>query len=198
MKVYFDVGAHDGRDGFGSLIGAKYQKCYAFEIDKRMIDKIKGSSKVWGGQYVLIEKAVGSKNETMRYTSFKKSNVGSLHEVDVNSIKGRDPRHFEIVDEYDVEVITLADFCKENNIECIDHLHIDTQGNDYEVILGLGDYINIVQSGELECYDTTQKNLYRNTTNTLENCKTYLEAAGFECSFERQSNHDGNLKFKRL
>ena len=48
MKVYFDVGAHDGRDGFGSLIDAKYQKCYAFEIDKRMIDKIKGSSKVWG------------------------------------------------------------------------------------------------------------------------------------------------------
>ena len=24
MKVYFDVGAHDGRDGFGSLIDAKY------------------------------------------------------------------------------------------------------------------------------------------------------------------------------
>jgi len=198
MRVYFDVGAHDGRAGIMALAGGKYKKCYAFEIDKRMVSQIKNKSKMWDDQYVLIEKAVGSKNETLHFKSFKKTNVGSLHEVDVNSIKGRDPRHFEIVDEYNVEVITLADFCKENNIECIDHLHIDTQGHDYEVILGLGEYINIVQSGELECYDVGQRNLYGNTTNTLENCKTYLEAAGFSCTFHEQSIHDGNLKFKRL
>ena len=196
MIVFFDVGAHDGRDGFNAL-GGKYDKCYAFEIDKRMISVIKKTMSVHGENYVLTEKAVGSESGKMTFKSYKKTNVGSLYNVDSESVRGREV-DFEIVDEYEVEVITLADFCKENNIEKIDHLHIDTQGHDFEVIKGLGDYIQIVEAGVLECYDDKQQNLYSNTTNTLENCREYLESAGFKCEFTKQSKHDGNLVFKKL
>ena len=196
MRIYFDVGAHDGTDGFNAL-GGKYDKCYAFEIDKRMISLIKTKMAVHGENYVLTEKAVGSESGKMTFKSYKKTNVGSLYHTNSESIKGREV-DFEIVDEYEVDVITLADFCKENNIEKIDHLHIDTQGHDFEVIKGVGEYIQIVESGVLECYDENQKNLYLNTTNTLGSCKDYLESVGFTCNFDKQSNHDGNLKFKRL
>jgi FkbM family methyltransferase len=197
MRIYFDVGAHNGLDGFNALESNKYDKCYAFEIDKRMIQHILSNSKIYGDRYLLTNKAVGSKRGNLLFKSFKKTDVGSLHELDINSIQGRGDA-FDVVDKYNVDIITLFDFCKENNIDRIDYLHIDTQGNDYEVILGLGDYIDIVNEGILECYDETQKNLYKNTTNTLKNCEEYLKSKGFECKFSKQSKHDGNLKFSRL
>jgi FkbM family methyltransferase len=197
MRIYFDVGAHDGKDGFTALKSSKYDKCYAFEIDKRMISHISSNSKIYGDKYILTSKAVGSKKSSLIFKSFRKTDVGTLHELDTNSIQGRGSS-FDIVDTYKVDVITLFDFCKENNIKTIDYLHIDTQGNDYEVIIGLGDYIDIVKEGVLECYDETQENLYKNTTNTLKNCEEYLKSKGFECKFSRQSKHDGNLKFNRV
>jgi FkbM family methyltransferase len=196
MKVFFDVGAHDGTDGFNALKHG-YDKCYAFEIDKRMISKIKNTKTNISKNYILTEKAVGSVAGKGIFKSFKKTNVGSLHNVNPYVIIGREA-HFDMIEEYEVEIITLADFCIEHAIEKIDYLHIDTQGNDLEVIKGLKDYIHIVDSGRLECYDDSQENLYVNTSNTLKNCKEYLEAAGFQCEFIPQSIHDGNLLFKRL
>ena len=59
-------------------------------------------------------------------------------------------------------VITLDKFCKDNNITSIRYLHSDTQGNDFNVLLGLKNKINIVKEGVVECIFQDKYKRYEN------------------------------------
>lgn len=201
-KIFFDVGAHDGTDGIRALKTGKYDICYAFEADRRMIDLIKSrihTDPELKDKYVLVENAVGSNHEMVTFTSFKKTNVGSIYGVNLNTDIVKDRLNdFEIVDTYKIECITLENFCLANSITHIDYLHIDTQGNDFEVIKGLGNFIDSVTCGKLECYHTApEESLYKNTSNSVHTITEYLTVRNFKCTYEPQSATEGNLTFSK-
>lgn len=50
-----------------------------------------------------------------------------------------EPKFDDLHDTFKVKLRTLKNYCVENNIEKIDYLKIDTEGWDFEVMLGLGD-----------------------------------------------------------
>jgi len=53
-----------------------------------------------------------------------------------------------------VEIITLNDYIKYNNIEKISLLKIDVEGMEYDVLLGCDEYINICEKIVYECSST--------------------------------------------
>ena len=46
-------------------------------------------------------------------------------------------QHFKYIRKVKIKVITLEKYCLDNDINSIDYLHIDTQGNDLKVLKGL-------------------------------------------------------------
>ncbi|NDA03128.1 MAG: recombinase RecA [Burkholderiaceae bacterium] len=59
-----------------------------------------------------------------------------------------------------------------DNIEQIDYLHIDAQGNDFNVLKSLGDKISIVVEGNIEAADKVD--LYKGIDNRADDIRNYL------------------------
>lgn len=72
-----------------------------------------------------------------------------------------------------VQTITIEDFCKKNNIDKVDYIHIDVQGMEHRVLKGLGkirpDYIFA---------ETCEYNSY-NGAGTISDLDNYLESIGY-------------------
>jgi FkbM family methyltransferase len=91
--------------------------------------------------------------------------------------------------------IRLDSFLEMSNIETVDYLWIDAQGNDWNVLKSLGKRIDSVKEGKCEVSYTV--NLY-NTDNTLENVKPWLEKRGFVVSvIPDKVGKECDLHFKR-
>jgi hypothetical protein len=100
--------------------------------------------------------------------------------------------------------IRLDDFVKLYGIKEIDYLHVDAQGNDFNVMKSLGDMISIVKEGVCEVANHIE--LYDIEDNTVGVVKPWLESKGFEVRVEDDgvgkqyttiNGNEVNLFFKR-
>jgi hypothetical protein len=97
-----------------------------------------------------------------------------------------------------VDVIRLDTFIEENGISKIDHLHIDTQGSDLNVMKGLGEYLHIVNEGKMEA-GTSDDVLYEGQ-NKLNDCIKFLLLNGFKVVDVNSNDvfcHEVNIVFKK-
>jgi hypothetical protein len=97
-----------------------------------------------------------------------------------------------------VPTITLYDFCNIYKIEQIDYLHIDAQGNDFNVLKSLGDKLSIVVEGNIEAANNVD--LYKGIDNKAEDIRQYLIDNGFEIVQEEANDYlsaEINIHFKR-
>lgn len=184
----FDVGAYNGIDGLALAIKNPNSMIHAFEANPEMIFKIKLLKK-------KLEKRIGRKILNYKYYNFAVSKfnkykkfyisvnptVSSLNKFN-SKLEKRWPGYKDNICKLKKKIITkvirLDQFCKKNNIESIDYLHIDTQGSDLDVLKGLGDKIDIVKSGVLEAAISFNKRLY-NRNHTLPEVKYFLKKKGF-------------------
>jgi predicted O-methyltransferase YrrM len=89
----------------------------------------------------------------------------------------------------------LSDF----NDQSIDFLHIDAQGNDFNVLKSLENKISIVKEGVVEASKNVE--LYKNTNNKVDNIKEYLKLNGFEIINETINDAveaEVNIHFKKI
>lgn len=195
MRIYFDVGAHDGLTSIPLIHSGEFDYCYAFEINPRSLQELKKNIVKFKleDKYTIIEKAVSSQEGSTVFHVFNKSNVGSLFKPSKETLTRRF-KDFGGYTTIQVEVITLESVCTAYNLKQIDFLHTDTQGNDYEVLKGLGNYISIVQAGEVEIMNSDP--LYEHVTNSDHACRTLLEENGFTVLTPRR-NGEYDLKFTR-
>ena len=85
----------------------------------------------------------------------------ALYYYDYESILKRNPKIqskrrykiWQLQRSYSVKTMTLKKYCKKNNISHIDLLKIDTEGNDYNVLLGAGDFLQNVKYIQWEEWD---------------------------------------------
>lgn len=161
----FDIGAAD----FGHTIAFKdafpNAMVYAFEADAENINKhlhrVSGASNV-----VVTPCAISDKKGEATFFPSENYNgqpwrySGSLMKPIVAPGTNEETAHPGL--HYDmngvkVKTVRLDDFCKKNRIKKIDYMHIDVQGAEYKVIVGLGDlrptYI-FAETCEFETYDT--------------------------------------------
>ena len=128
----------------------------------------------------------------------KKTDCSSLlkpKEENFSKWKFPDTTCFHVIDEYDVECITLYDYIEKNNINFIDFLKIDTQGNDLNVVKSLRDKISIVKKIVLEV-QTVDYEIYENQSKKNEVLE-YLNNNNFELvNTEKQTfGQEENLTF---
>lgn len=164
MKYYFDVGANSGGEHFDLLARTQDGSMflYLFEPNPYFCKVIKEryrDLKYWE----LIECAVSDFEGATTFNIANMTNCdggcSSLFEFhpDINitwPAERTGPNgdlHF--IYRIPVDVIRLDKFIEERGIDNIEHLHIDCQGADWDILIGLGDKISVVKSGRVEAAD---------------------------------------------
>jgi FkbM family methyltransferase len=182
MKTIIECGANNGSTTYQLLdmFGDENVIVYAIEPTHELVSSQLYSKFGNDPRVRICQFAIDVQN------TFKKFNVAcaadwgcsSLHEFTDNIHELWQGRpDFEKTHEYYVPTITLYDFCNLFKIETIDYLWIDTQGNDFNVLLSLGDKIKDVKKGRCEVADNVE--LYKNTNNKKDVVKSWLESKGF-------------------
>lgn len=199
-KIIFDIGANDGKE---TLERVQNKDCivYAFEPTWELLINYLWPYAYENSNLIVVPFAVDIDN------GFKKFNVAgngdwgcsSLHEFSEN-LESKWPGRpdFITTHSYNVPTITLYDFCNLYNIDRIDFIEIDTQGNDFNVLKSIGNKISIIQEGVVEA--SSAVDLYKNVNNRIEDIREFLIVNGFEIVSEAANdnfNAEINIHFKR-
>jgi FkbM family methyltransferase len=198
--VIFDVGANNGSSSVPLAMANPTYLVFAFEPTPEMIEVIK--SKIVGLEnYVIVPKAVSDYNGTAEFNvagnwDWGCSSLLKFSRKSQTDWPGR--TDFHVTYKLNVDVIRLDTFIEENGITKIDHLHIDTQGSDLNVMKGLGEYLHIVTEGKLEA-GTSDDVLYEGQ-NKLNDCIKFLLLNGFKVVDVNSNDvfcHEVNVVFKK-
>ena len=131
-----------------------------------------------GKQVFLIESALSDCDPTYLnfYCSEEDPGTSSLYK----------PTYIRVEKNVDVPVIRLKDFFDVfpwEQISFIEHIKIDAQASDFNIVKGMGDYLKKVLYLTVECntIDGNNINQYENPNENPDEMKEYIESFGFEC-----------------
>jgi hypothetical protein len=101
----------------------------------------------------------------------------------------------------EVNVVRMDTFLMENNIQIIDYLHCDAQGEDLKILKSFGNFISIIKKGKIEV--TLKDELFSNTSNHIDDVVHFLNTNEFEIINWREIDmnrkdiyrYDGNVEF---
>jgi FkbM family methyltransferase len=130
--VVFDVGANEGDYASELSMLAPSARIYAFEPHPKIYERLRQRAE--RGKFSAYNVACGSAAARLKLYDYQEHPEGSqhasLHQGVIEQI------HHGAAMSWEVDVITLDDFMKRELIEHIDLLKIDTEGHEYEVLLG--------------------------------------------------------------
>jgi FkbM family methyltransferase len=202
MPVYFDVGANDGE----SMIWLARQNpaniVYAFEPTPILVGMLleKAASLP---NYKVVPKAVSDWEGRSTFGIAAREDWGcsSLHTFNDNLDQTWPGRHFGFTESVEVDVIRLDSFITQHSILEVEFLHVDVQGCDMEVLLGLGDHLRKVKAGVIEMPSSHDVKLYKTQKYVAQDAIEFLQRNGFQivdkAPNDRWSN-ELNIKFRRL
>ncbi|WP_157485317.1 FkbM family methyltransferase [Flavobacterium sp. ACAM 123] len=142
--VLFDVGANLGQTVTKMRLEFPFSKIYAFEPSRSCYEILKNN---FDKKNVFVyNNAVGSENGKVTFNEYSWSALSSILKRAFGSA--------QIIDTYDVNVISIDSFCKVNNVSKIDFLKTDTEGYELEVLKGASDMMdkNKIQFVYLEIF----------------------------------------------
>jgi FkbM family methyltransferase len=198
-RIIFDVGANNG----SSTIQMAYDPrtiVFAFEPTPKMIEELQKNSHQYEN-YIIIPKAVSNYNGTSEFNIAGQWDWGcsSLLEFsDRARTEWPGRTDFRVTEVITVDVIRLDDFIEEYGIPFVTHLHIDTQGSDLKVLEGMGEYLNIVQSGVME--SGTRDDILYIGQNRLNDSVRFLINNGFNITGIYSNDvfcNEVNIQYKR-
>lgn len=131
-KIIFDIGANIGQTAIIYNSQFNNAEIFCFEPAESNFNALKKNT--WHSKNIHpIHNAVGSQSGTVKLFH---SHDPTMHHLKKSPIDETDERSSELV-----ELITLDEFCKKNEIEFIDLLKVDTEGHDLEVLKGAEDLL---------------------------------------------------------
>ncbi len=136
-----DVGA---QGGFNSDFF--FPKRYNIFFEDILVEPIKSEADKLSNKKYIINKGLWSKKE--RKTLFVLGNrlgSSSMYEpqeknFDLHNIKEKDYENFKVTNKHEVECDTLNNLLHGLKIKNLDYLKIDTQGSEFEILKGIGNY----------------------------------------------------------
>ena len=148
VDILLDVGANKGK--FTEYFINDFRNCYLFEPNPKLINTLKLKF-VDNKNVKILNFALGKTNEnkTLYVTNDSAISLSSIKSQTTELKKNF--RNTEVVKEIEVEVKRLDDFLNShilNNSNIF--LKTDTQGNDLETLIGLGNFINKVKFVKIE------------------------------------------------
>lgn len=161
---------------------------FAFEPNKDLISKIYSEFEI-PQNYIIIDKAVSNMNGKSPFYICSLDSCSSLMNW------GNGPKLGKMT-KIEVECLRMDNFIKDNQIENIEFVSIDTQGNDLNVLCGFGEKIEIVEKGTCESLskDTNWK-LYENQPHFLDFVK-FFKKNNFSISWDW--NWGGAIQFNEI
>lgn len=148
INIFFDIGCHKGEtiDIFQKYF--KINKIFAFDINKYVLNEI-DKSKYRNVSFFNL--GVAHKNCVKKIEIDDFSFINSLQETNKESwynnfkkivIKSLNfPRKKVCEKAFDVEIITMDNFCSNNSIPVVDLLKIDVEGGELNVLKGFKNFI---------------------------------------------------------
>lgn len=130
--VLFDVGANLGQTIKKMRFEFPVSKIYAFEPSRSCYNELKMNLDF--KNVFVFNNAVGSENTTIKFNEYSWSTLSSILKRAFGSA--------QIIDTYDVDLISIDSFCKINNISKIDFLKTDTEGYELEVLKGASEMMD--------------------------------------------------------
>lgn len=177
IRVIFDVGANIGNWTSMALIYAPAATVYAFEpcpsifelltINMRSYEKVKCLSFGLSDQEKIADFFVWGGAEDI-----ENSGLNGLYNRNIlEEIFNRKNKKIQ------VQLITLDEFCKKNNIDHIDFLKIDTEGNEYFVLLGAE---KMISNHQIDIIQFEYGGTFVDSNSTLELIYNFLIAKGYD------------------
>tara|TARA_B110000027_G_scaffold114535_1_gene124189 strand:- start:239 stop:970 length:732 start_codon:yes stop_codon:yes gene_type:complete len=154
FDIIFDVGAHKGESINLFLSNFKTANIYSFEASpitfKILSDKIDYIRNKFKSSKIIIENyAIGSVKKKVSLKQLKESSSSTIRNLNENSKYFKKKLFFLQGDkrspffkEVEVDQIRLSDYLVKNNIGSIDFLKIDTEGYEFEVLIGAKDVLS--------------------------------------------------------
>ena len=174
FDVFFDVGAHKGESIELFLKEFKIKNFYSFEASpinyKILNEKVFFLKKKFKDVKIILENiALSSSVKKIYFKQSYESSSSTLSEINEKSkyfLKKKAILNLfsnkDFYNNIEIQTNTLKNYINENYIKQIDFLKIDTEGYEYEIILGLEEKINKVKLVMFEHhYDDMIKKTYK-------------------------------------
>jgi len=189
-----EIGANDG---FNTTRFSEKSNIWCFEPNPHYA-KLLGSMFRKNTNVKIIQKAVSDYNGKAYFYISVDGASSSLNGLSDFAIHNTNIRY---VDKVLVDVIRMDTFLNDTNIDFIDYLHCDAQGEDLNILKSFGDKIHIIQKGKIEV--SLKDELYLGKSNNVNDVADFLNDSGFEILNWREINenkkdiyrYDGNLEF---
>jgi len=185
--IALDVGA---QGGFNSDSNHIFLKKYEKFFNPIMVEPIPSEAEKLKKKYTVIEKGLWSTNCIKKlYVTSKAPGGTSMYKPWKEGFDLYNPydnyfRLYDITDEIDVECTTIKDSLDNLNIKELDYLKIDTQGAEYEILKGIGNYFPLLMKIEVQIFT-----LYKDMPNWTEILNYIYKLDYMLCSWKKIGAH---------
>ena len=156
FKLLIDIGAHKGESIELFSKNFNIEKIISFEASpitfKYLKKKIEKNIKGYNNTEIVLENiALGAEDKIIEFKQFNESSSSTIKVVDEESRYYK--RKFRLINflsnkktyqKLKIKISRLKDYIVKNNIEKIDFMKIDTEGYEFEILLGLENKIKLV------------------------------------------------------
>ena len=156
FKILIDIGAHKGESI--KLFSKNFiiKKIISFEASPINFEflkkKIDENKQEYNNTEIVLENiALGAEDKIIEFNQFNESSSSTIK--DINKESKYYKRKFRLINflnnkktfqKIKIKVLKLKDYIEKNNIKKIDFMKIDTEGYEFEILLGLENKIKIV------------------------------------------------------
>ncbi len=157
FEYFFDVGAHKGESLKLFLNNFKIKNIYSFEPSHINFLNLKKNAKKIKRKFkdtnILIENyALGNEQKDMDMKQIEESSSSTINDINIESNYFKKKSKFLynfnnkfFYEDIKIKQIILSDYILENKIPKIDFLKIDTEGYEFNVLLGLKNDLKIAK-----------------------------------------------------
>lgn len=169
MKTFIDVGCNRGSYAFGWLSNPEI-RVFAFEPNPVLYAELKAKET---DRFKIFDNAVGITEGVQKFNIGQNDATSSLKNF------AEECTAFKYSHAIDVNVVRLDKFCEAHNIDVVDHIKIDAQGSDLEVLKSFGEHIRKVKEIMVEAFINNDSFIYEDEVKESQVAE-YLTAFGFK------------------
>ena len=173
FNLLLDIGAHQGESIELFSRNFMIKKIISFEASpinfELLRNRIRTDNLKYSNTEIVVENiALGAENKTTEFKQFNESSSSTIKKINEESKyykkKFRLINFFnkeKVYQKFKIKIFKLKDYIKQKNIQKIDFIKIDTEGYEYEILIGLEDKIQFVNTIMFEHhYDNMIKKNY--------------------------------------